>query len=186
MQSERSDTISCNPRTISGNHSGLRAMQHAKPDTRRYASIFPLEVPDAVTVGRRDAAHEEHDNASDDPSRWQLIAWLDNNTSAIPTQVASVASADEHPTPSESQEIIAAYRAVHGSDHAPECASTEINEVLSQIPDDQRSTYTIATSVDTQSTMDMMWRPKPKIHMRHTDQMTLIQAVRSPPTQITC
>lgn len=182
MQSERPDTVSRNFHITPENHTDLRAAQHAKPDTRRFASIFPVGVPEVVSVDCCDATHEEHNDDSDDPSRWQLVAMLDNNTSAAQAQVVSVASVDQPATLSDAQQIIACYRAVHGSDHAPECASTEINEELSQLPDDQRSMYTIATSVDTQSTMDMMWRPKPKVHMRRTDQRALIQAVRSPPT----
>ncbi|KAH0833185.1 hypothetical protein J3R83DRAFT_12214 [Lanmaoa asiatica] len=175
MQSEHPNTVSRNPRIATGNHKAdLRTSQHTKPDTRRFAGIFPLEVPEAVSVDCDDATHEEHNNDFDDPSRWEFIVAPDKNTST--TQITSTASTDESSTLSAAQQVIACYRAVHDSDH-PECAMTEAKEKgLPQIPDDQRSMYTLATPADTQSTMDMMWRPKPKVHMRRTDQRALIHA----------
>lgn len=174
MQSKHPDAISRNPRVVTENY-------HSKPDTRRFAGIFPLEVPEAVSV---DSDDEELNSDSDDPSRWEFVSALDQNISTT-TQVTSVESVDESSTLSTAQEIIAWYHAVHGSDHASESATTEIKEKgLPQIPDDQRSMYTLATSADAQSIMDMMWRPKPKVHMRHTDQRALIQAVRFPLTHV--
>lgn len=184
MQSEHPNAVSRNLRIATENHTDLRAGRRMEPDTRRFAGIFPLEVPEAVSADG-DATHEGHDSDSDnsDPSRWEFISILDENTSTA--QVASVTSVDESSALSAAQEIIACYRAVHGSDHAPGSATTEIKEKgLPQVPDDQRSMYTLATSVDTQSTMDMMWKPKPKVHMRRTDQRALSQAVRCPLTRI--
>ncbi|KAG8213139.1 hypothetical protein J3R82DRAFT_11544 [Butyriboletus roseoflavus] len=137
-------------------------------------SPWKSQKPSPSTAG--DAAHEEHNSDFDDPSRWEFVSAFDKDIST--TQVTSVESADESSTLSTAQEIIAWYRAVHGSDHAPESATTEIKEKgLPQIPDDQRSMYTLATSADAQSTMDMMWRPRPKVHMCRTDQRALIQAI---------
>ena len=176
MQSDRPNAVSRNLRIATEDHTDLRANQHAKPDTRRFAGIFPPEVPEAVSVDCGDGIHEEQ-NDSDDLSRSEFVAALDKNASTI--RAASVTNEDESSTLSASQQIIACYRTVHGSDHDSECATTETREKeLSQISDDQHSMYTLAASTDTQSTMDMMWKPKPKVHMRRTDQRALMQAVR--------
>lgn len=184
MQSEHPNAVSRNHRTATEDHTDLRAGRRMESDTRRFAGVFPLEVPEAVSADCGDTTHEEHDSDSDtsDLSRWEFISILDENTST--TQVASVTSVDESSAPSAAQQIIACYRAVHGSDHVPESATTEIKDKgHPHVPDDQRSMYTLATSVDAQSTMDMMWRPKPKVHMCRTDQRALIQAVRCPLTR---
>lgn len=177
MQSERHNAVSRKLRTAAEDRTDLRANQHAQPNTRRFASIFPLEVPEAVSADCGDATHEEQNY--DDLSRSESVAALDKDTST--TRVPSVASVgeSESSTFSAAQQIIACYRAVHGSGQAPEDATTESSEKgRSQVPDDQRSTYTLAASADSPSTMDMMWRPKPKVHMHHTDRQALMQAVR--------
>ena len=178
MQSVAHGTISRNL-PVPKCHNDLRAIPHMKPDTRRFAGIFPLDAPETASVYSGGTTHEEQ-HGSDDLSRLEFVAAFDENASA--SQVASTASMDQGSTLSAAQQIIACYRTVHGGDHAPECApSMETGEKeLPQIPDDQRSMYTLAASVDPQSTMDMMWRPKPKVHMRRADQRALMQAVRSP------
>jgi len=183
MQSERHNAVSRNLRTATEDHTDLRANQHAKLDTRRFASIFPLEVPEAVSADCGDATHEEQNY--DDLSRSESVAALNKNTStAQDPSVASVGES-ESSTFSAAQQIIASYRAVHGSGPAPEDATTEASEKgLSQVSDDQRSMYTLAASADMPSTMDMMWRPKPKVHMRRTDRQALMQAVRCSLTRI--
>jgi hypothetical protein len=182
MQSERPNAVSRNLPVATEHHTDLRANQHAKSDTRRFAGIFPPEAPEVVSVDCGDGIREEQKD-SDALPRSESVAAPEKNTPT--TQAASVASVDEGSALSASQQIIACYRAVHGNDHAPECATTETRENgLSRISDDQRSMYTLAASADTQSTMDMMWRPKPKVHMCHTDQRALMQAVRYPLTRI--
>ncbi|KAG6373333.1 hypothetical protein JVT61DRAFT_6476 [Boletus reticuloceps] len=173
MQSERHKAASPILRIVTDGHADLRINQHAIPDTRRFASIFPLEVPEAASADCGDASHEEQDD-TDDLSRFEFVAALNKNASA--SQVASVASADQSSTLSAAQQVATRYRAVHGSDHVPERVTTETGERVSQIPDDQRSMYTLAASSDTQSMMDMMWRPKPKVHMCRADQRALMQA----------
>lgn len=181
MQSERHNATSPshNLRIAAENRTDLPSKHHAKPDTRRFAGIFPLEAPDAVSIDCGDTTQEER-NDSDDLSRLEFAVTLDKST-----QVASTASVDQNSALSAAQQIIACYRAVHGSDHAPGCARMETRERgLPRIPDDQRSMYTLATAADTQSTMDLMWRPKPKVHMRRTDQRALMQAVCYPLARI--
>lgn len=179
MQPERPNAVSRNLRVATEYHADLRANQHAKPDTRRFAGVFPLEVPEAVSVDCGDGIHEEQKD-SDGLPRLESAAVPDKNLPT--TQAESIASVDDF---SAAQQIIACYRAVHGSDHAPECATTETREKgFSRFSDDQRSMYTLSASADTQSTMDMMWRPKPKVHMCRTDQRALMQAVRCPLTRI--
>ncbi|KAF8428876.1 hypothetical protein L210DRAFT_885732, partial [Boletus edulis BED1] len=170
MQSERHKAASPILRIVTDGYADLRINQRAIPDTRRFASIFPLEVPVAASADCGDASHEEQDD-TDDLSRFEFVAALNKNASA--SQVASVASTDQSSTLSAAQQVVTRYRAVHGSDYAPEHVTTE---TVSHIPDDQRSMYTLAASSDTQSMMDMMWRPKPKVHMRRADQRALMQA----------
>lgn len=181
MQSEYPNTISRNLRIATENHTDLRASHHVGPDTRRFAAIFPVEVPEAISVDCGNATHEEHSTDSDDsdPSRWEFVSMLDNDTSTA--QVTSVTTVDEGSALSAAQQIIACYRAVQGSNRTQDSATTEIKEKqLPQTPDDQRSMYTLATSADAQSTMDMMWRPKLKVHMCRTDQRALMRAVSCP------
>ena len=184
MQSD-SNAVSHHLCTTTEDYHDLHVNQYAKPDTRRFASIFPLVVPAVVPADRNYATPDSYDDFYDDLSRRQLVAAPSNNTSSTQVQAASVASVD---TPNEAQQVIACYRAVHGGGHASDYASTEINEGLSHVPDDRRSIYTIATSMDTQPMMDMMWRLKPKVHMHRADQRALIQAVRfhSCPNRILC
>lgn len=162
--------ISLNLRTAAD----LHANDHAKPDTRRFGAIFAPAVSGAIATDRGDATNEaERDEDSDD-----LARRLDSNTSIA--QVDSLASVGQSSSLSAAQQVIASYRAMHGDDHASGRATTEITEKeLPKVPDDQRSMYTLATPASAQSTMDMMWKPQPKVHVHRNDQLALIQAVRS-------
>ncbi|KAF9223630.1 hypothetical protein BS17DRAFT_817256 [Gyrodon lividus] len=144
-----------------------------KTDTRRFGGIFLLEVSEDISVDCGDATNEEYgDSCTDVISQWAFCA--DHKTT---TQTPSAPSTDEGSTISAAQQIIARYRETHGNDHEPDYGSPEGNEKdLPRIPDDQRSMYTLATSGHAQSTMDMMWRPKPKVHMRHRYQRELVEA----------
>jgi hypothetical protein len=164
--------------TFSGNDP--HTWDELNPDTRRFGGIFLLEVPEDVSVDCGDPTDEaEHgDSDLDAISQWAFYAEVDNLTTT--TQAPSAPSTDQGSTISAAQQIIARYRAINGDDHELDCGNMGGNEKdLPRIPDDQRSMYTLITPGDAQSSMDMMWRPKPKVHMRRTAKQELDEAVRS-------
>ncbi|KAF8839648.1 hypothetical protein BDN67DRAFT_745446 [Paxillus ammoniavirescens] len=176
MQSEIEEMFNDpNIDTFSGND--LHTWDELNPDTRRFGGIFRLEVPEDVSVDCGDSTDgtEHGDSDPDAISQWAFYSEVDNLTTT--TQTPSAPSADQGSTISAAQQIVARYRAINGDDNELASGHMGDNEKdLPRIPDDQRSMYTLITPGDAQSSMDMMWRPKPKIHMRHTAKEELDEA----------
>ncbi|KIJ66840.1 hypothetical protein HYDPIDRAFT_26257 [Hydnomerulius pinastri MD-312] len=148
----------------------------AKPDNRRFGAIFQLDIPENVSVNCGDDSDEEYSDShsyTDEASQWEFCR---KNASIDSTQAPSSAEESSASTISAAQQIIARYRATHESDNHEEADTDTDEKELPRLPDDQRSMYTLATSGDAQSTMDLMWRPKPKVHLHRKDRQELVDA----------
>ncbi|KAH7884344.1 hypothetical protein F5I97DRAFT_1929223 [Phlebopus sp. FC_14] len=146
------------------------------PDTRRFGAIFHSHIPDGVSADCGDSDEEDDADDEEDLSQWEFRATLADTDNT--TVSASTCGTAEGSCISAAQQIAARYRAAHTSSPPPQDEDdADVREkALPRIPDDQRSMYTLATMGDAQSTMDLMWRPKPKIQMRKRDKQELADA----------
>lgn len=139
-------------------------------DTRRFGTVFHMEVPEVVSVDCGDDSSED-DNCTAWESQWEFHATVTSDTTQVsdtPARASTVESCSS--TLSAAQQVVAHYRA---SQVKKEQSHVYRDKQLPPFPDDSNSMVTANPVIESESTLDMAWRPPPKIHMASSIQQEL-------------
>ncbi|KAI6129874.1 hypothetical protein EV401DRAFT_717055 [Pisolithus croceorrhizus] len=139
-------------------------------DTRRFGGVFHIDAPEVVSVDCGDDSGED-DNCTASESQWEFhaTATLDSTqVSDAPARDSTVESCSSNL--SAAQQVVAHYRA---SQIRKEQSHVYRDKQLPPFPDDSNSMVTTNPVIDSESTLDMAWRPPPKIHIASSIQQEL-------------
>jgi hypothetical protein len=181
--------------TVTGysNHTGYDTFDRSKRDSRRYGTLLPAQIAEGLSLVYPDDEDEDDSGTYTD----FLSSWEFTPASPSPTPVASARKsklsgaiqtseaqqlAKEYQERSvgatEAQKIVHDYYRKHDGNIEVEGSSVvHISKELPALPDHRNSTYTLATTEDGRSTIDLEKRPGPAIRLFHHDQGGLAQAV---------
>ncbi|KAI6025845.1 hypothetical protein F5J12DRAFT_810741 [Pisolithus orientalis] len=133
-------------------------------DTRRFGAVFDMDVPEDISVNCGDGSSEEDDQCTMSESQWEFHATVASHTtqaSDTPAGDSTVESCSS--TLSAAQQVVAHYRAL---ELRKEQSRAYREKELPPCPDD-------SNSMIPESTLDMAWRPPPKIHIASAIQQEL-------------
>lgn len=140
-------------------------------DTRRFGAVFDMDVPEDISVNCGDGSSEEDDQCTMSESQWEFHATVASHTtqaSDTPAGDSTVESCSS--TLSAAQQVVAHYRAL---ELRKEQSRAYREKELPPCPDDSNSMVTANPTIDSESTLDMAWRPPPKIHIASAIQQEL-------------
>ncbi|KAI6042493.1 hypothetical protein EDC04DRAFT_2600826 [Pisolithus marmoratus] len=160
----------------------VRAVQPAadqkcepRVDTRRFGAVFHIDVTETISVDCGDHSSED-DNCTISESQWEFNATVASEATQVsdtPARDSTVESCSS--TLSAAQQVVAHYRALQ---IRKDQSRTYRDKKLPPFPDDSNSMVTTNPVTDSESTLDMAWRPPPKIHMASAVQQELDDAKR--------
>ncbi|KAJ8587002.1 hypothetical protein M405DRAFT_882971 [Rhizopogon salebrosus TDB-379] len=180
--------------TVTGhsNHTGYDTFDRSKRDTRRYGTLLPAQIAEGLSLVYPDDEDEDDSGTyTDFLSSWEFTpaspspapvasARKSKLSGAIQTSEAQQLAKEYQERPvgaTEAQKIVHDYYRKHDGNIEVEGSTVvHISKELPALPDHRNSTYTLATTEDGRSTIDLEKRPGPAIRLFHHDQGGLAQA----------